>query len=180
VLYYERNLPHWQPPHRDLFLTWRLYGSLPRAALDALRHKTFSSPGKKFQAFEATLDHARFGPAYLSKPNIAELLINSILDAERANLFKIHSYVVMPNHVHILLAPQAPLRKITQFVKGKSAREINLLLGLSGKYLWQKESFDHWVRSPAEFDRIMLYIRDNPVKAKLVHASSAWPWLYPK
>jgi len=59
----------------------------------------------------------------------------------------------MPNHVHILLAPQAPLRKITQFVKGKSAREINLLLGLSGKYLWQKESFDHWVRSPAEFDR---------------------------
>jgi len=72
MLYYERNLPHWQPETRDLFLTWRLYGSLPQPVLNALRTRNFPSPGRKFIAFEDNLDLAAFGPTWLRTPEIAQ------------------------------------------------------------------------------------------------------------
>jgi len=180
MLYYERNLPHWQPETRDLFLTWRLYGSLPQAVLNALRTRSFPSPGRKFIAFEDNLDLAAFGPTWLRTPEIAQTVVQTILDAEQCKLCKLHAYVVMPNHVHVLLEPLAQMSSITQFIKGRSARHANLLLHRHGKTFWQKESFDHWVRDSKEFDRILLYIRNNPVKAKLAANPAAWPWLMPK
>ena len=113
-------------------------------------------------------------------PDVAEIVVRSIFDSERKGLCKIHSYVVMPNHVHALISPLTPLRTVTQFIKGRSAREANLALGREGKIFWQKESFDHWVRNSAEFGRILQYIRNNPVKANLVATPEAWPWLGPK
>lgn len=180
MLYYERNLPHWQPEARDLFLTWRLHGSLPRPVLTALRTDRYPSPGRRFLAFEENLDRAAFGPTWLRSPDVAQTVIQSILDAEQSKLCHLHAYVVMPNHVHVLLAPLAQLSSITQFIKGRSARQANLILRRQGKTFWQKESFDRWVRDSEEFDRILLYIRNNPVKAKLATTPDAWPWLMPK
>ena len=86
------------------------------------------------------------------------------------------AYVVMPNHVHILLEPLASLRKITLGIKGASAREANRALRRTDKAFWQDESFDHWVRNGAQFERIRGYIEQNPVKAGLVATAEDWPW----
>ncbi|MBI3663258.1 MAG: transposase, partial [Acidobacteria bacterium] len=80
------------------------------------------------------------------------------------------------NHVHMLLTPLTPLRRITQSLKGFTAREANALLRRTRKTFWQDESFDHWVRGPAEFARIVTYIENNPVKAGLVAKAEHWPW----
>jgi REP element-mobilizing transposase RayT len=73
----------------------------------------------------------------------------------------------MPNHVHLLVDPKAPAPKITQYVKGVSARRANELLGRTGRPFWQDESFDRWVRSAKERSNIIRYIEHNPVRASL-------------
>jgi REP element-mobilizing transposase RayT len=92
------------------------------------------------------------------------------------NHYTLLAYVLMPNHVHVLIDPFISVARITNGIKGVTARVANLLLGRVGRPFWQAESFDHWVRTPAEGEKIRRYIEDNPVKAGLVDAANAWPW----
>jgi type I restriction enzyme R subunit/putative DNA methylase len=82
----------------------------------------------------------------------------------------------MPNHVHLLILPSAPLAQITHWIKGRTARGANLLLDLTGEPFWQNESYDHWVRTAKECRRIAAHIEENPVSAGLVGAPEDWPW----
>ena len=68
------------------------------------------------------------------------------------------------------------LPRVTQWIKGASAREANRILNRAGCPFWQDESFDHWCRNEAEFARIKQYIEWNPVKAGLVKRPDDWPW----
>jgi hypothetical protein len=56
------------------------------------------------------------------------------------------------------------------------ALRANAILRRAGSRFWQDESFDHWVRSGAQLQRIKLYIEWNPVKAGLVARPQDWPW----
>ena len=91
-------------------------------------------------------------------------------------MFTLRAYAVMANHVHVLLAQRAPLERITLQLKGASAHAANLILSRTGEPFWQKESFDHWVRNPAECQKIRAYIENNPVAAGLVARPEDWPW----
>lgn len=70
-----RRLSHIYPPHRWLFVTWRLYGSLPRAQYPPPGKV---SAGKAFVWMDRCLDLARSGPVLLSQPDIAELVVESV------------------------------------------------------------------------------------------------------
>jgi REP element-mobilizing transposase RayT len=82
----------------------------------------------------------------------------------------------MPNHVHVLFSPHVPLPRIMRSIKAFTAREANRILGRSGNPFWQDESFDHWIRDNAAFQRAVAYIESNPVKAGLVDRANEWPW----
>jgi putative DNA methylase len=117
------------------------------------------------------------GPLWLKDPRIADIVVETIRSGERDwNFYRLHAYVVMANHVHILIAPNVPLARITHRLKGVTARTVNQILGREGNRLWNEESSDHWVRNPAEFVRIKNYIEQNPVKAGLTKSPQAWPW----
>jgi hypothetical protein len=60
MTFYSRHLPHWQPPDVDIFITWRLHGSLP-AQLRPPKAAAYS--GKQFLHFDHQLDQARSGPS---------------------------------------------------------------------------------------------------------------------
>jgi hypothetical protein len=64
----------------------------------------------------------------------------------RKQFYELQAWVVMPNHVHMSILPHAALSQITHWIKGRTAREANLLLGRTGEPFWQDESHDHWVR----------------------------------
>lgn len=66
-----------------------------------------------------------------------------------------------------------PLAKITNGLKGAAARDANATLGRTGKAFWQDESFDHWIRNAAEFERLRRHIEWNPVNAKPLAAQPA-------
>jgi putative transposase len=73
-IYYERHLPHWQPPGKMLFITWRLAGSLPATFW---RECTEKSAGKRFVAFDRTLDSGRIGPMWMKNATVAKLVCDA-------------------------------------------------------------------------------------------------------
>jgi putative DNA methylase len=133
--------------------------------------------GRTFVTIDRQLDHATSGPLWLKDPRIAEVVRSAFLYGERERLFYgLAAWVVMPNHVHVLLEPKTPLSKILRWLKGSTAQKANQILHRTGKAFWQDESFDHWVRNDREFNRIVRYIEHNPVTAGFVESPADWPW----
>jgi REP element-mobilizing transposase RayT len=123
------------------------------------------------------MDSAHSGPTWLKQPAIAAQVVGTLLVAEHKwGLYQLFAWVVMSNHVHVLLRPNKKLADVTRAIKKTSAKEANLILGRTGKPFWQDESYDHWVRDAREFDRIAAYIEWNPVRAGLVEQVEDWPW----
>jgi REP element-mobilizing transposase RayT len=91
-------------------------------------------------------------------------------------LYDLSAWVLMPNHVHVLLDPHKAVSEVTRAMKSASAGEANQVLGRSGMPFWQDESYDHWVRDAKEFNRIVRYIEWNPVDAGLVRRIEDWAW----
>ncbi|MBL9151913.1 MAG: transposase [Verrucomicrobiales bacterium] len=86
--------------------------------------------------------------------------------------YRLHAWIVMPNHVHVLvtLAEEAKLENEVGAWKSISARRINRLLGQSGA-VWQEDYFDRLVRDRDHFANCVRYIRRNPEKARLPEGS---------
>ena len=172
--FYRRKLPHWHPEASSIFLTWRLHGSLPK-------NFTFDSgdseSGKAFVRFDRVLDRTPDGPHWLRDSRIAQLVAEAIEFGDKSlRHYDLIAYVVMSNHVHVLLSPLADMPRITKSLKGTTARRANVILGHSGQAFWQRESFDHWPRNDFERRRIIGYIEANPVTAGLVAKEQDWPW----
>jgi len=96
-------------------------------------------------------------------------------DAAR-QLYRLRAWVVMPNHVHLILEPRVPMAAITRWLKGRTSRVANRVLNRGGLPFWQDESFDHWVRSQEELRYLVGYVEENPVSARLVKRKEDWPW----
>jgi putative transposase len=182
-----------------------LYGSLPEKAIQRLREAQglvereigkarasaeriaelkLNQHKKLFGKLDAVLDKAETGPRWLGQAKVATLVEDALL-RRYAELYKLWAYVVMVNHLHLLLRPKSmggsidsfvPLSTITKSIKGYTAREANRILKRTGEQFWQQELFDHWPRDENEFLRITAYIENNPVKAGLVKTSEEWRW----
>ena len=96
--------------------------------------------------------------------------------ARQLRYYELHAYVVMPNHVHLLVLPLVDAGRLLQSLKGFTARKANQMLHREGEPFWQRESYDHWVRDAREFNRIRAYIENNPVTAGLVTKPEDHPW----
>lgn len=200
-IYYRRGLPHWIPPGSTIFVTWRLFGSLPKHCVDqitALRTKLEQQPisvnvdpidwklqnrKRLFSLYDRLLDQATSGPTWLKIPEIASI-VQQALTVKYASFYKLWSYCVMSNHCHALLKPKIQpngtepyaFETIMKRIKGYTAREANVILGRTGQSFWQDESFDHWIRNPQEFIRVVSYIENNPVTGRLVEKAELWEW----
>ena len=201
--FYQHRLPHWQPHGAILFLTYRLYGSLPREAIAQLaaekrrrekeppssiespRDRVFREDKELFAIADAVLDSARGHPQWLARDDIAQIILeNLFFHAEQ--LHRPWAFVIMPNHVHVLLEPldqasspdieemhlAAPAR-IAHALKSFTAHRANQVLKRKGAF-WEAESYHHWDRDPKEFARTVEYIENNPVKAGLVNSPEKW------
>ena len=155
MTYYRRRLPHWHPENAALFITWRLHGSLPRHS-EFLENPTHAE-GQRFVALDRQMDRAPTGPTWLKDPKIAAVVRNTLLSGgQELGLFDLYAWVIMANHVHLLLQPHKKLAEIMCTLKSASSREANRILGRSGQPFWQPESYDRWVRDKKEFDKILL------------------------
>ncbi len=174
MAFYRRRLPHLYEIGQAIFLTWRLHDSLPRNRIFQVGSL---SSGQAFAALDRLLDEARTGQLYFHQPALAEMVVEAILhNASVLGHYVLHAFIVMPNHVHLLLSPSVSLPKLTKSLKGITATRANEMLALTGCPFWQEESYDHLVRNGREFERILFYIEHNPVRAGLVKEADQYRW----
>ena len=176
-------LPHWEVQDGRYFVTVRQAGSLPSDVVDRLRTRArqrSSHPAKTrrslFRTMERVLDRCE-GRADLTRPDVADMVIEAISFRERTGKWSMLAYVLMPNHLHLFFRlVDGRLMKTMIGFKRWTRREAADLLDRSGERFWQREWFDHWSRSALQDERIVEYIRQNPVKAGLVDDYRNWPY----
>jgi putative DNA methylase len=168
-----RRLPHLSALEQPVFVTFRLADSLP--ANRAFPRRALTN-GRAFVAVDRLLDQARSGPMCLNQPAIAQVVADSIHRGQELNHYDLHAWVIMPNHVHLLITPHVALSSLLRSLKTFSAIRANALLDRTGHPFWQEESYDHLVRTAEEYRRIHRYIENNPLNAGLCTTPEAFPW----
>jgi len=181
----QRNLPHYYPAGADYFITYRLAGSIAKKTIDAMREEFANGINSeklkkhKFKKYEDILDTSLNEPYWLKDDKFARIVADSLhfLDGKQ---FKLDSFSIMPNHVHVLLS-HFPNAKLIPFImrdhKKFTSRCANKILCRKGEF-WESESYDHVVRNMDEFEKIRNYILNNPVKAGFVNNWEDWKWNY--
>ena len=163
------------PEGQAVFVTWRLAGSILVPPPEVLHNDP--NPGKAFVDFDRQLDRSQFGPRWLADTRIASMFAEALrYGAEVRDCYELGAWVVMPNHVHIVISRKEPLPAIVQWLKKTTAFRAGKILGLPAGRFWQREYYDHWIRSRAELGRIEAYIERNPVSAGLAQKPEDWPW----
>lgn len=181
-----RMLPHWHLAGGTYFVTFRQADSISRETQEQwsrlkkewlakypkpwtnettqLFRKTFST------RMENLLD-AGYGSCHLGRERVRKILFDSML-CFQGERYHLDSLVIMPNHVHVIVAPLAPfnLSKILHTWKSFSSQEICREFKISAPF-WLSESWDHLIRSELYLRKYRKYILDNPVKANLGHSS---------
>jgi REP element-mobilizing transposase RayT len=114
---------------------------------------------------------------YLRDPVLAEMVVEAVeYNCRALRHYELHAFVVMPNHVHLLVTAGVPLPILTKSLKGITAKRANEMLGSTGKPFWQEESYDRLVRQDKEFRTIKRYIEENPVRVGLAGQASEYRW----
>lgn len=159
------NLPHWRQDGVTYFVSFRLADSLPQSTLRDLRKEIESLPASERRAelvrrTERYLD-AGYGSCVLANP-AAKRIVESALARFDRERYRLDDAVVMPNHVHAIVAPRGDysLSEILHSWKSFSSQQI-CSARLAVAPLWQRESFDHIVRSAEYMEKFKEYIAQN-------------------
>ena len=115
-----RRLPHSYPEGRWLFITWTLHGSLPSGRFPP---PAKAASGQAFAWIDRYLDNTRNGPQYLRLPDNAQLTIDAMCRGVELCHYELGPFVIMANHVLVLLKPVASPSQFLKSLKGSTARE---------------------------------------------------------
>ena len=185
------NLPHWQQENVWYFITFRLADSIPKEVVEAIKSEreawlkkhsglnrskdasdTFSKEELKeyYRLFSERIENllnSGKGSCVLKDEKIAKIVADALLHFDNQR-YVLDEWVIMPNHVHVLvkLLGEYKLPDILHSWKSFTANEINKATGKKGQ-LWMHESYDHIVRNEKALHAIRNYIRQNPAKAGL-------------
>ena len=138
--------------------------------------RSISPPGTYFVTF-ATWQRRRL----FVVDNYARLFLKTLYGYRRPGRFQLHAFVLMPDHVHLLLtpAPEITLERSLQLIKGGYSHAFGVEFG--NTEIWQRGFTDHRIRDVRDFEQHREYIHENPVKRGLVaradqyRLSSAYP-----
>ncbi len=98
----------------------------------------------------------------------ARLFLKTLYHYRRQGRFQLHAFVLMPDHVHLLITPAADvtLERAMQLIKGGYSHAVGQ--EISRREIWQKGFTDHRIRDAADYEGYRVYIHHNPVEGKLV------------
>jgi REP-associated tyrosine transposase len=104
----------------------------------------------------------------------AKLLIDTLYHY-RGQSYLLHEFVIMPDHIHVLITPQTSLEKAVQFIKGGFSYRAKKELG-SNMEVWQTGFQDHRIRDANDYWSHIVYIHNNPVKERLCEHPQDFPY----
>ncbi len=171
-----RNLPHWTQQGAIHMVTFRLDDSLPKYVVEALKaeraqwlakHQEPLTAEQKIRftrifnnKVERVLD-AGYGSCKLKDERIAKIVEDSIWFHHNKK-YTVYGYVIMSNHVHLLVLPYAEnaMKGIMQGIKSYTSHAINELLGTKGVN-WTSESYDRLIRGADHYHYARNYLLKN-------------------
>ena len=105
-------------------------------------------------------------------PANAELFLETLQHYRRLGHYKVHAFVIMPDHVHLILTPQAiTLERSMGLIKGGFSHR------LASKFpVWQRGFIDHRIRDAEDRETRRTYLHQNPVRANLVETAELYPY----
>jgi REP element-mobilizing transposase RayT len=160
------ELPHLYKPGATYFVTFRQWDAVveaPSPALTIAHPLTPDSlPAEIVGGYDPPI---RLGSCAMSDPHVATVVRDALLDFD-ARRYDLLAWCVMPNHVHAVMTPIGSYTPdvILHSWKSYTSNVINRMLGRRGTF-WERESFDHLVRSIASLERFIRYVEENPVAA---------------
>jgi REP element-mobilizing transposase RayT len=171
-------LPHFDDGVRPQFITFRLADSLPISFIEKAKSKLdrgIITEIEYHKELDKWLDKG-IGEPHLRDPRIAGMVAENLRQFA-GNRYELHAWVIMPNHVHLLLSPinGISLAKIMHGIKSYTSHRANEILFRKGHF-WSKEYFDRYIRDGRHFSRTVDYINNNPVKAGLCETPAEWPF----
>jgi REP-associated tyrosine transposase len=188
--FWRGRLPHWEVEDGRYFVTIHLSGAIPKHAANRVRllsqdlSKRNDSPTDVkaqlrltrtiFREMERWLDRSDVN-SWLGTPIIATMVEEAIQYRAKSHTWQVIRYVIMPNYVHLLLSVlQGTLKHTLEDFKRWTGHRAAELMELPNGRFWQDEWFDHWSRSDEQDERIVAYIRRNPIAAGLVDKAEDW------
>jgi REP element-mobilizing transposase RayT len=168
------KLPHLHKPGGFYFVTFRLADAVLRGAQkQATADSENVDPAELMKDYDPPLT---LGSCALRRPDVAKLVQDAILFFEGVR-YRLLAWCVMPNHVHAVLVPVDgyALEGILHSWKSFSAKQANKLLQRDGAF-WERESFDHLIRTGTSIGRFTSYTEENPVVAGLCARPEDWPY----
>ena len=204
VRIYQRNLPHWRQEGRvllrylsagrfrsagvlqqweyekQLWLTARGIRSSRRDGTWEQQIGRLSEPDQRRfhkhfnRLFHLALDEGH-GACHLNAIECLKTVREALLEND-GETYHLGDFIVMPNHVHLLMVPSpgCGLERILKAIKGSAARRCNQTLGQSGRF-WQPDSYDHIVRTLDQLAQYRHYVAENPGKAGIsVHPDALY------
>jgi putative transposase len=171
------ELPHLHKPGGFYFVTFRLADAVllrNNAVSREIRAK--DDPVELMMEYDPPLT---LGSCLLGDPRITQIVQQAVVHFENER-YLLGAWCVMPNHVHAVIVPTAKhgLATVLHSWKSFTAHEINKLLERAGP-IWERESFDHFIRSESAVNGFVSYTEENPVAAGLVRRPSDWPFSSP-
>ena len=123
----------------------------------------------------------------LGTPRARDIFVKILDEIRRRHGFQLIGYVVMPEHVHLLLSEPESIdpSKVLQVLKQKVSRELHELAQTSKGFssekadmdvFWQRRFYDFNVWSAQKVKEKLAYMHANPVKRNLVEPPKDWPW----
>ena len=174
------NLPHWSKTETLLFVTFRLWDSLPvevgKEIMEEYEDWKKSQPSKLSEeelklryrhlwhrTINVRLDDKPYGSCLLAQPHIRSIVEEEIRRYDGTH-YILSAFVIMPNHVHLLLCPLEgyTLTSIMHTLKRISSYRIRKLLSTTDSSVWRRESFDCLIRSALQHRKVREYILNNP------------------
>jgi putative transposase len=136
--------------------------------LNSRPSRLFSPPGTYFLTF-CTWRHRKLFPV----EEYARLFLKTLFHYRREGHFLLHAFVLMPDHVHLLLTPthDITIERAVQLIKGGYSHALGTLIGRKSD-VWQRGFTDHRIRDAEDFVHHRNYVHQNPVVGKLVADSS--------
>jgi putative transposase len=115
--------------------------------------------------------------ALFIKEPACEIVLEPLLHYRSEGKYRLHSFVLMPDHFHLILTPgtDTTLERALQLIKGGSSRKISQALTFHFP-VWQRSFTDHRIRDGRDYEAHVRYIEENPVKAGFVQQANQYRW----
>lgn len=167
------HLPHISQNQKLYAVTFRLHDSLPQSVIqaymnDSMAHyaenESDSKSKREIYLHKKMMEYMDmgYGECLLRNPDVREI-VEEAFRYVHANMALVHAYVIMPNHVHVILETKenVKIQDVMHRLKHYTSVKINSFLQHEGS-VWQREYYDRMIRNQSHYENAIRYITNNP------------------